>query len=171
MSRSLTDSLPSPCSEGLMRDLFRFFRQRIGCPDTAADLTQEAQLRVWQHTREDRIDNPRAFAFRIAENLVVDHRRRQAVRKICVPLEDEHTDTVAGFDPAPEHSLEQKDRLRRLNAALSELPEKCRTAFLLNRLEGLSRREIAARLNVSESMIAKYLAQAMRHCRSSVDDY
>jgi len=106
MSNPLTDALLTPWGEGLMRDLFRFFRQRAGCPDTAADLTQEAQLRVRQSTRENRIDNPRAFAFRVAENLVVDHHRRQAVREICVPLEDEHTDTVAGFDPAPEHSLE-----------------------------------------------------------------
>ncbi|WP_317963914.1 sigma-70 family RNA polymerase sigma factor [Methylocaldum szegediense] len=170
MSRPITDSMLAPWGEGLMHDLFCFFRQRVGCPDTAADLTQETQLRVWQSTHDNRVDNPRAFAFRVAENLVVDHRRRQAVREICVPLEDEHADTVAGFDPAPEHCLEQKERLRKLNAALSELPEKCRTALLLNRLEGLSHREIAARLNVSESMIAKYLARAMRHCRSRVDD-
>lgn len=166
----LTDSLSAPWIDGLMRDLLRFFRRRVRCPDTAADLAQETQLRVWLRSREGQIDNPRAFAFRVAENLVVDHCRRQAIREICIPLEDEHTDTVAACDPAPEYSLEQKQRLNRLNEALSELPEKCRSAFLLNRLEGLSHKAIAARLGVSESMVAKYLAQAMRHCRSRVDD-
>lgn len=158
-----------PCSsswdEQLAHDLLRFFRQRIGCPDTAADLAQEAQLRLWQSLRDTPIDNPRAFGFRIAANMLVDHHRRQAIRDIHTPLEDRHRDTVAGREPTPEYQLEQRQRLQTLQAALAELPEKCRAAFLLNRIEGLSHRDIALRLGVSESMVAKYLAQALRHCR------
>jgi RNA polymerase sigma-70 factor (ECF subfamily) len=45
------------------------------------------------------------------------------------------------------------------------LSAKPRQALLLNRCDGLSHREIAQKLNVSQSMVARYLAQALRHCR------
>ena len=53
---------------------------------------------------------------------------------------------------------------------MDELPEKCRQSFYLNRVEGLTHAEVGRRLNISESMVAKYLARAMRHCRERLDE-
>ncbi|MCP6134986.1 helix-turn-helix domain-containing protein, partial [Klebsiella pneumoniae] len=52
-----------------------------------------------------------------------------------------------------------------LDEALLQLPDKARQALLLNRVEGLTQAQIAQRLGVSESMVAKYIGQALRHCR------
>ncbi len=52
-----------------------------------------------------------------------------------------------------------------LDQALLQLPPKARQALLLNRVEGLTQRQVAQRLGVSESMVAKYIGQALRHCR------
>ena len=56
-------------------------------------------------------------------------------------------------------------RCRLGDEALAQLSDNARQALLLNRLEGLTQAQIALRLGVSESMVAKYIGQALRHCR------
>ena len=70
-----------------------------------------------------------------------------------------------GPTPSQETHAIGRQRLRLLETALDELPTKPRLALLLNRVEGRTFAEIASRLGVSESMVAKYIAQALRHCR------
>jgi len=72
---------------------------------------------------------------------------------------------VADNMPSPEVCVIDRDQLRLLALALARLPAKPRAALLLSRCDGLSHREIGVRLKVSESMVAKYLGQALRHCR------
>ena len=65
---------------------------------------------------------------------------------------------------SPEERQIILDTLLAIDALLNTLPFKVRRAFLLSRLDGLSYREIAAELGVSERMVKKYMAQAMLHC-------
>ena len=69
-------------------------------------------------------------------------------------------------DPDFPLHLNRDAQLALLDRALRQLPEKPRQALLLSRVEGLTHAAIARRLGVSESMIAKYLAQSLRHCRN-----
>ena len=65
---------------------------------------------------------------------------------------------------SPEEQQIILDTLLAIDAMLNTLPLKVRRAFLLSRLDGLSYREIAAELGVSERMVKKYMARAMLHC-------
>jgi RNA polymerase sigma-19 factor, ECF subfamily len=56
------------------------------------------------------------------------------------------------------------EALMEIDALLDGLPPKARLAFLLSQLEGLPYAEIAQRLNVSLSMVKKYMLQAVTHC-------
>lgn len=71
--------------------------------------------------------------------------------------------------PFAEDALEAKQRMAQLEAALDELSPNCRSVLLLNRLEGKTHREIARSLGVSESMVAKYIVQALKHCRARLE--
>jgi transmembrane sensor len=62
-------------------------------------------------------------------------------------------------------ALLARERLQILDEALLQLSANARQALLLNRIEGLTQAQIAQRLGVSESMVAKYIGQALRHCR------
>jgi RNA polymerase sigma-70 factor (ECF subfamily) len=57
-----------------------------------------------------------------------------------------------------------------LRSALDELPAKCRQIFVLHRLEGLSRAEIAIRMGLGERMVRLYMARALEHLRRRLDD-
>lgn len=57
-----------------------------------------------------------------------------------------------------------RQRLSVLQTALDELSTDCRTAFLLNTIDGLSYSEIAERMEISKSKVGRLLAQAIAYC-------
>lgn len=149
---------------GLYGELTRQLRRRTGHPERAEDAVQDTYLRLLevQHEREAQIQDPRAFIHRVAGNLAIDTARREQRIGGDGPPDETLVDPM----PGPEQRLLAQDRLAQLDRALRELPANARLALLLFRVDGLSHAQIAARLSVSESMVAKYLAQALRHCRS-----
>jgi RNA polymerase sigma-70 factor (ECF subfamily) len=54
--------------------------------------------------------------------------------------------------------------LERLSVALEQLPEQCRRAFLLNRLDGLTHTQIATQLGVSTKTVQRHIERALRVC-------
>lgn len=106
-----------------------------------------------------------ALILRIAANIAIDLVRRE--RRHSSRCINDETLLLAIEDayPNPETFAIDRDQLRQLVLALSKLPRKAVSALLMSRCDGLSHREIAGKLGVSESMVAKYLAQSIRHSR------
>jgi RNA polymerase sigma factor (sigma-70 family) len=150
---------------GLYDDLVRLLSWRTGRPDIAKDLVHETYIKLAAREPGERVDNPRSYVLRTATNLAIDWLRRD-VRLRGVDVSDEGIEDVEDLAARPEAALLDQERLRLLNEALLELPQNARQALLLNRVEGLTQAEIARRLGVSESMVTKYIAQALRHCRA-----
>jgi len=145
-------------------ELRRFAYRELRDSDRAADLVQDTFLRyASQPTGSAAIAQPRFFLWRILRNLLIDLRRLERRRGAHLALE-EFADYLADPTPTIDRQLESRQQLARLRTALADLPENCRRALLLNRLDGLSHAEIAAQLSVSTSMVTKYIIQALRHC-------
>lgn len=165
---SRSDSCPDrPLAAALVKhyeEVKAFIRRKVGCADMAADAAQDAWLKLATAAPAQPVDNPRAYLYRAASNLAVDA-RRSAARAQNLFAEPEAGEAAADPAPSPEVRLLARERLRRLDAALDELPPHVKQALLLHRVDGLPHSDIAARLGVSESMAAKYVAQALRHCR------
>jgi len=149
-------------------DLLAFLSHRLKCRNTAADLAQETYLRLHVSAGQAAIDNIGAFAFRVAANLATDHQRKCSTRSRfeLEGIEPEEIAELGAHESTPEDILAHRQRLARLQEALAELPLDCRTAFYLNRVQGCTHEEIARRLGISESMVGKHLARALRHCRA-----
>lgn len=147
-------------------ELLGYLTRRTGDRERAADVLQDTWLKL-ARVREDSIDiaNQRAYIYRVAGNLVIDTHRREAQTQGLYDTEPP-SEALADTAPSPEQTVIDRDRLRQLDAALEGLPPKARMALMLFRIDGLPHAEIARRLEVSESMVAKYLAQALRHCRN-----
>lgn len=99
--------------DALLPQLHRRARRLTSCPDEAADLAQEAALRVWQHQCDGTpIDNARAYAMTALHNLARSRwRRRQNWAEL--------TEDIAAVSPeAP-----QRIACAELRAALTRLPD------------------------------------------------
>lgn len=147
----------------LLRD---FLKRRVGSHDLAEDALQEAWFRLaLMDPAAQSIRDPQAYILRVAGNIAIDMIRKESRHKEACISDDEMLATVADTAPSPENYAIDRDQLLQLAVALAELPRPARTALLLQRCDGLSHRRISEKLGVSESMVAKYLAQALRHCR------
>jgi RNA polymerase sigma factor (sigma-70 family) len=156
--------------------LERYLARKLGNPADAAEVAQEAFLRIFRLQHPERLDNARAFLFQVASNLAVDQLRRRSLHFRFLKTErqyiggDELPDLNAGA-ASPEHILSAREKLERIYQAIDTLPTKCRQAFLLHRNTGLSYSEIARELGVSVSSVEKYILQALKHCRAELVSY
>ncbi|BAF90429.1 FecI-like protein [Azorhizobium caulinodans ORS 571] len=166
---SLATDIPSELMLAYMRqwrELRGHLARRVGSRDLADEALQETWLRL-AGMREQPVgvrDN-HAFLLRIAGNIAIDLLRRERRHAMRCISDEAVLREIADLAPSPEAYALHRDELRALVMALAELPAKPRAALLMNRCDGMSHAQVAARLKVSESMVAKYLAQALRHCR------
>ena len=149
--------------ENYYRELMGFLSARLGNAQAAEDVVHDAYVRVLERTADEPIEQPRAFLYRTALNLVIDGHRRNTLRQV-EPLDVLDTEEQF-FSPSPQVLMDHGQRLEMLQRALAELPAACRDSFLLRKLEGLSHLEIAERLGVSRSVVEKNIVNAMKHCR------
>lgn len=165
-------------------ELRRFVLRRTGSPTIAEDIVQETWIRA-NATSIAMPVNPRAYLYRMASNLTIDHIRRNKRHKslevsgtgpssVSSSSGQERTnfgdqiEQIACPAPAPDEVTASRQELSILSATVLELPEKCREVFLLYRGQGLTMREVAQRLNISEKTVEKHIARAMLQCRKAL---
>ncbi len=147
--------------------LMAFFRRRTGDAAEAEDLAHEVLVPVLQHADRKAVDNPDAFIFMTARNLLRDRARRADVRERAAPDVQLLNSVVEGV--TPERVIQGKQDLSLAIAALGELGEKTRDIFVLARLERMTYREIAELYGVSVSAVEKHLVKAFAHLMDRTD--
>jgi RNA polymerase sigma-70 factor (ECF subfamily) len=125
------------------------------------DIVQETYCRLAALEAVSHIASGRAYFFRTARNIAIERiRRARIVRIDCVTEIDALN--VVDDEPSPERVVAGRRELRRVQTLIEGLPERCRQIFTLRRIHGLSQREVATRLGVTENVVE---AQAMRGLR------
>lgn len=147
--------------------LQRWLYRRLGCRDVAADLAQDTFVRVLGKPSLNQVEQPRAFLSTIAHSLFVNLLRRRQLERSYLEALAQLPDALV---PSPEERWQVFEALQAIDVMLDGLPGKVRTAFLLSQLEGLTHRQIADRLNVSQSSVRQYIAQALLRCMAAVDE-
>lgn len=141
--------------------LLAWLRRNVACPHRAEDLSQDTFTRLLGRPITPAVHEPRAFLLTVAKGLLFDHFRR-------VALEHAYLDDIAtlpeGEQPSPETQHLILEDLKAIDHHLGKLSSKARTAFVLNRLDGLGHAAIAEQLGVSVPRVRQYLAQALRQC-------
>lgn len=136
-------------------ELRQHLLRRVGCSDTADDLLQDTFLRIAQLESGCEIVNPRAFLYRVAGNLALDHLRWQARRQVWdVGPPDEEWPCPC---PQPDRLLQGRQQWRAVHHQLTDLPPASRQMLYAYRLDGKSQRQIAAELRVSERHVEHVL--------------
>jgi len=138
--------------------------------DDARDLAQESMLRVHKFQQSQTLDNARAFLFKTANNLAIDQIRRTLLHDKYLRSEmpaDQEEDNYQ-FAPSPERTAAAKQELDNIYAVVDKMPTKVKRAFLLNRDRDLSYSEIAKEMGVSNSMVEKYITEALKVLRQQI---
>lgn len=148
--------------------LVRLLTARLGSAEDAEDTLQDMWMRL--DSLADRpIAQPAAFLFRVAANMATDRRvsggRRDARDHAWYEAQSEADDI-----PDAERMLIARDRLRRVEAAMADMPERMRVALTMFRFEERPQREIAERLGISVSGVEKLLQRAYAIILDAADE-
>ncbi|MGK6311901.1 sigma-70 family RNA polymerase sigma factor [Neorhizobium sp. DT-125] len=145
------------------RDIVRYATRLVGDRENGEDVAQNVYVRIAGRASATAVEHPKSYVFKATRHAAIDFIvRLQAEWSRRVDFE-EIAETAAGDHP--ETKIERRHRLAQLAVFLNELPVACRTAFMLNKVEGFTHPEIAARLGISVSMVEKHIMRAMMHCR------
>ncbi len=146
--------------------LVRFLLARLRSRQAALEVAQEAYVRLLSLDQPGAVSYLRSFLFKTAANLAVDRLRRDSVhaRATETPLFREFTDYRT-----PERAAAGAQEIQRLMGLLTDLPPKCRTAFILNRFHGVDFATIASEMGLSERMVRTYVVRALLFCSAHLE--
>lgn len=139
--------------------IYRFIFLKVNSQEIAQDLCSETFLRGWESYKNNpKINNPSAFLYRIARNLVIDYYRQKGRNQFVSP------DDVAIVDPGPD--LEEKavfnSDLGEVKAVLADLKEDYQNVIILRYLDDLSIQQVAEMMEKSEDATRVTLHRALK---------
>ncbi len=138
------------------KPLYNFMYYRTGNAAKAEDLVQEAFVKLWNNCAKVAIEKAKSFLFTVGNNLFLD-----GVKHEKVVLKFQQLAINTNTNQSPEYLMEEKEFQARLEQAIQELTEKQRTVFLLNRIDKMTYKEIAAHLEVSVKAVEKLMHKAL----------
>jgi len=155
-------------SDPLYQAVLRYAWRLLGDRGLAQDVAQEVFLR--RHLQES-VQNERAWAYRTARNLVIDHFRKYGSRKnrrqgSLEELPDSLPDESTRFRPVDQ--AEQKEQTEMLHDKLNKLSPRHREAIRLKFQEGLTYAEIAQIMNETVTTIGWLLHEAIQKLRKEI---
>lgn len=128
------------------------------------DVLQDTFIRFFTASRRQTVRFPKAFLAKTATNLALNHTSK-ACNARTGSIEDFSSSEVSASSQDIEIQLDSEERFKLFCRAVEKLPTQCRQAFLLRKVYGLSQREIAEELRISESTVEKHIAKGLFRCR------
>lgn len=150
--------------------LFAYTYNCLHLREGAEEIVQDIFLMLWERKYVLTVNSSiSAYLFTIAKHKVLNVMRAEKVRKT-------YASTFSVFlEQKQDNSNEEWQFYNDLEAAIEDrltaLPEKCRIVFKMSRQEHLSIHDIAGRLNISSKTVENYLTQALKHLRTTLDEF
>tara|TARA_B110000046_G_C12939427_1_gene375098 strand:+ start:535 stop:1071 length:537 start_codon:yes stop_codon:yes gene_type:complete len=152
------------CFDRWFDSVRNYIYYRCGDSDLATDITQDAFMRLWEKDFEYHPNKTKSLIYKIAREMWISgHRKNSKFQKTELSLNyvDESTQ--------PSQELEYNELRRTYERVLAQLPENQRDVFLMNRMEQLSYKEIAERLELSVKAIEKRMSLALAFLRKELN--
>jgi RNA polymerase sigma-70 factor (ECF subfamily) len=145
-------------------DLRRYVIYRSGDQNLSKDIAQTVFMKVWTKKIELASGNIKSLLFKMATDEFISHIRRKKVERAYIDSIDLRL--VQESENGDNGPREKKEQFKK---ALNELPEKQRIALLMNKMQGLTYKEIAKSLNLSEKAIEKRISQALGTLKQNIN--
>lgn len=134
------------------------------------DVVQESFLRVWRARLVRPIASSKTFLFTVARHVVFDlaRRARRSPLEPCAAIEEMPT---ALDTPSAAEAMSWHEKVELLGRAIAQLPMRRQEIVLLHKIDGLSQREVAQRLGLSEKTVENHVALGVRDCEAFFRDH
>lgn len=135
----------------------------------AEEIVQQVFFKLWERAENISITGPvAAYLYRAVHNESLNHLKHQKVKNahqlhVAYSMKD-------AAEAAPK-TLQAKELERRIQLALNELPEQCRTIFQMSRFEEMKYREIAEQLRISVKTVENQIGKALKILREQLVEY
>jgi len=146
--------------ENLLR---AYLRRKFPALQDVDDVVQESYLKVVRARIEGRLHSARGFLFTAARNTALDVFRRRRTNPQTDLVEDAQL-RVLEEGPGVAETVSRSQDLAILAEAIESLPPRCRQVLKLRKIYGLSHREIAAQLGISERTVNVQVGLGVRRC-------
>lgn len=149
-------------------DVRRWLNHSLATRGEADDVIQEAYCRLADVEAPERITSPRAYFFQTARSIVFEQMRRQRIVRFETMTEIDALN-IEWDEPSPERIASGRKELERVLQIVNRLPDRCRRIFEMRRIMGLSQKEIALRLGVSENVVENEAARGLKVVMAALD--
>ncbi|MDE5120617.1 MAG: sigma-70 family RNA polymerase sigma factor [Trichodesmium sp. St19_bin1] len=146
-------------------------------PTDAEDALSQAMLKAWEKVQKDtvKIDNLKAWLFKLTSNLCIDITRQLSKRAAGVESLEwvgatDRVDTASAVD-TPEKALEKAEQASAIKQAIASLPERLHETFRLHYYQQLSHKEIASEQEISYENVCKRICLARKHLKQQLSGY
>ena len=150
--------------ETYLEQIYRYVYYRVSDHQEAEDLTEMTFLKAWEMIPklkgQDVIRNFRAWIYRIAHNLVVDHYRKKKPEFQM----NGHTD-LPSADTTLEAGFQEKEQGKQLKKAISQLEPAMQGVIIARFINQLSHAETAMALNLKEGHVRVLQHRALKKLR------
>ncbi|MFO7656046.1 MAG: RNA polymerase sigma-70 factor [Bacteroidales bacterium] len=158
--------------ESSFKDLyFRFFSKLCrfsyyitGSKEQAEEIVQGLFAKLWEQRQTLRIES------KIESYLYVSV-RNASYGFLKSDFNKKQRETRYATEKPEEHIFDKEAFLNKLQVALNELPEQCREIYCMKNLEGMSYKEIAENLGISERTVDTQLYRALKKLREKMQKY
>jgi len=142
--------------------LFRFCYTIVHEKGPAEEIANDVFLHLWKR-RDDlpAIDNLEVYLYVSAKNHCLNHLRRRRPQSSSLNIEDINEEALQ-FQPDPEGLLIGAETLKKVIAAIEQLPPKCKLVFKLIKEDGLRYKDVARLLDLSVKTVEAQVAIAVR---------
>lgn len=159
------------CEEMAFTSFFRlnatalrnYLLYKFGNEEHANDVVQETFIKLWENCASVPVEKAKSYIYTIANNAslnVIAHQK--------VVLNYSKNNVSERTAENPEFILEEQEFKTKLQAAIANLTESQRTAFLLNRIDGKKYAEIAEMLDISVKAVEKRISGALVSLRKEI---
>jgi len=137
---------------------------RYGDQCDVDDVLQDALLRVFKANSKSELKSPKAYFFAVARNLAVDCLRRKNVLCVSESILDEEAMELLDESPSVSEVASRNHELEILTRAIQSLPERCRRAFTLSKVYGMTYNEVARDMGISFNTVSAQIAIGLSKC-------
>lgn len=135
----------------------------------AEEVVQDIFFNLWKNKKKLNIHTSfSSYLYRAVHNNCLQLLKREK-RKLIYQQDQRNWNHHESLSPG--EILQYNELYEKINSAVDELPENCKTIFKLNRFQGLKYSEIAEKLAISIKTVEANMTKALKHLRRHMDEY